>query len=451
MEIGDHRGEARCEGIHQMISSNGGSGPLLRFHTGWRLLFRRILFVASGLKYVVRRSRYPLFFLNPAKGGALAAVKIARDLKLQKMIQFGDGYFTSPVLPRYPSRAYDRMVAMGGLNFAAAGTPLKQQISMILLGITRKCELHCMHCYERGNIGADDTIPISRWKEIIHELQNLGTGVIVLSGGEPMLRYDGILDLLQSGRKDLSDFHLHTSGLGVTLERARELRSAGLIAAAVGLDDVNPGRHDRLRGTKGSYQQAVAAIGAFYDAGILPYTNMCVTRELVRSGDLWKYYELAKELNVGMIEMLEPRPCGGFSSPANEVLLTPSERKEVLAFFEQANTSSAYKNYPLVYYVAYTEAPDKLGCMMGGLSHLTIDSRGNVNPCVFLPVTFGNIMTEDFAPIYKRMRSAIPRPVHKECPSVSLAGTIENCSRAVGGTPVPYERLAAEWEIAVKN
>jgi MoaA/NifB/PqqE/SkfB family radical SAM enzyme len=343
------------------------------------------------------------------------------------------------------------MIAMGGLNFAAAGTPLKQQISMILLGITRKCELHCMHCYERGNIGTDDAVPISRWKEIVRELQDLGTGVVVLSGGEPMLRYDGILELLQAGRKDLSDFHLHTSGLGVTLERARELRSAGLMAAAVGLDDVNPDRHDRLRGMKGSHQQAVAAIRAFYEARILPYTNMCVTRELIRSGDLWKYYDLVKELNVGMIEMLEPRPCGGFSSLGDEVLLTPSDRKELLAFFEQANTLRAYKRYPLVYYVAYTESPEKMGCMMGGLSHLTIDSRGNVNPCVFLPVTFGNIMTEDFTPIYRRMREAIPRPVHKECPSVTLAGVIENCSHVVGGTPVPYQTLVAEWEVAVRN
>jgi len=172
---------------------------------------------------------------------------------------------------------------------------------------------------------------------------------------------------------------------------------------------------------------------------------------LIRSGDLWKYYELVKGLNVGMIEMLEPRPCGGFTSLGEEVLLAESDRKELMAFFEHANTWNAYKKYPLVYYVAYTEAPEKLGCMMGGLSHLTIDSKGNVNPCVFLPVTFGNIMTEDFTPIYKRMRDAIPRPVHKECPSITLAGAIEQRSRAGSGTPVPYDALAVEWEAAVRN
>jgi len=38
---------------------------------------------------------------------------------------------------------------------------------------------------------------------------------------------------------------------------------------------------------------------------------------------------------------------------------------------------------------------------------MTIDSKGNVNPCVFLPVTFGNIMEEYFRSIYRRMRERI--------------------------------------------
>jgi len=92
-----------------------------------------------------------------------------------------------------------------------------------------------------------------------------------------------------------------------------------------------------------------------------------------------------------------------------------------------------------------------MGCMMGGLSHLTIDSKGNVNPCVFLPVTFGNIMKEDFATIYARMRMAIPRPVHKACPSITLAETIRGRLRAGIVSPVPFEALRDEWEMAVRE
>ena len=371
------------------------SRPVLKFHSGLRLFFRRAVYVVCGIKYILRKRDYPLFTLSSKKGGALAALKMARNLKLQKMVQFNESYYTSPVLPRYPSRAYNHMVATGGLNIAAAGTPLKQQISMILLGITRRCDLHCQHCYDRFNTGPEDIVPIRRWKEVIHEIQSMGTGVVVLSGGEPLLRYDGLLELLETGDKDISEFHVHTSGLGVTLEKAHELRRAGLTAAAVGLDDVDPLRHDALRGYQGSHQQAVSALRDFFAAGVFTYTNMCVTREMIRAGDLWKYYDLVRSLNVGIIELLEPRPCGGFSGAGDDVLLTDDDRSKVMDFFVTANTARRYRRYPLVYYVAHTEAPEQMGCMMGGLSHLTIDSKGNVNPCVFLPVTFGNIMKED--------------------------------------------------------
>ncbi len=83
---------------------------------------------------------------------------------------------------------------------------------------------------------------------------------------------------------------------------------------------------------------------------------------------------------------------------------------------------------------------------MGGLSHMYIDSCGNVNPCVFLPVTFGNIMEVDFEVIYERMRAAIPRPLHAECPSLQLQATLKSKSAGKGPMPVPFEAVQREWE-----
>ena len=234
-------------------------GPVLRFHSGWRLLLQRAGYLSSAVKYSLHPKEYPLYSLGPFTGGALHALWIARRLKLRRIVQLNNAYFSTPLLPHYPSRAYDHMAARGGLNIGAAGTPRKQHINSVFLGITRRCDLHCQHCYEHFNTGAEEVVPISVWKKVIRDVQAAGAGVIILSGGEPMLRYEGLLELLKAGDKDLSDFHIHTSGQGVTLERARELRRAGLIAAAVGLDDVDPARHDRLRGSAGSHQQAVRA------------------------------------------------------------------------------------------------------------------------------------------------------------------------------------------------
>jgi MoaA/NifB/PqqE/SkfB family radical SAM enzyme len=416
------------------------SKPIFGIHSGWHLRCHQAAFALSAVRYL-QKSKYPLFTIK----GAISAYRIGRALKLHKLTQLNRGFFTTPILPHYPSRAFDHMVAGGGLNISEAGTPMKTQISMILLGITRKCSLRCLHCYEHFNLGTEDIVPLSRWKEVIREIQGVGAGVVVFSGGEPMQRYECLLELLESGNKDHSDFHLHTSGQGVTPERARELRQAGLTAAAVGLDDVDADRHDELRGFQGAHGQAVRALQDFHTAGIFTYTNMCLTKEIIKKGDLWAYLDLMKELKVGCIEMLEPRPCGGYSS-GNNILLTADERKKATEFFIQGNTRRKYRHHPLIYYVAYTEAPEQMGCMMGGLSHMTIDTKGNVNPCVFLPVTFGNIMKEDFPSIYRRMREAIPRPIHRECPSISLAPRLEAKAQTHAGWPVPYDSIRDEWD-----
>ena len=60
---------------------------------------------------------------------------------------------------------------------------------------------------------------------------------------------------------------------------------------------------------------------------------MCLTKEIIGKGDLWAYLDQVKDLGVGLIEMLEPRPCGGYSSVDDTVLLTAEERQKATEFF----------------------------------------------------------------------------------------------------------------------
>ena len=235
----------------------------------------------------------------------------------------------------------------------------------------------------------------------------MSTGVIVLSGGEPMTAYPEILKLVRGTNKDLSDVHIHTSGRGVTLKRARELRRAGLTAAGVGLDDVDPTRHNSLRGSPDSYREAVNALRAFHDAGVFTYTNTCLTKEFVRSGDFWALLDMVRGLGAGAVRLLEPKPCGGYFGTAPEELFSEVDRTLTTGMFIQANTMRKHRHLPLVCYEAYFESPAKMGCMMGGLSHFSIDGQG-MSSMRFLPVAFGNILTEDIGTIYSRMRAAIP-------------------------------------------
>lgn len=430
-----------------MRQKNNYRAPGVIIHSGWRVLLFRLRFLLDFGRYLFHRKAFPLFRLLPVRSGALYATKVVHDIGIRKVARSGDRYFSSLTAPHSPSPAFERMVAMGGLNVGAAGTPLKQQIDTVLLAITQRCDLRCQHCYERHNVGTGNDVSLPRLKEVMAQIQQHGVSSIVLTGGEPMNRFDELLELVRFADKSLSDIHVHTSGHGVTPERAAALKSAGLTAAAVGLDDVDPARHDQIRACKGSHEDAVRALRLFQQAGVFTYVNLCATPALVRSGDLFRYGAFVKDLGVGFIQLLEPRPCGGYLNAPADVLLTEHDRAELVDFFRQLNTRRRYREYPIVHYVAYAESPAQRGCMMGGLSHLHIDSRGNLTPCVFLPVTFGNIMEEDFETIYRRMRLAIPRPLHVECPSLQLQETLRKSMLTEGEMPVPYPAVEREWQV----
>lgn len=418
----------------------------IKFYSGWRAFPIRLKFRTSLGKYIFQKKKYPLFILKSSKGGLVKTYKTQKELKLRKIINFNNHYYFSLTTPHWPSKPFDQMAANGGLNITAAGTRFKQQIDIAILAITRKCNYDCKHCYEYFNLAEEDIVPIECWKEVIKELQKIGVSIITFSGGEPMLRSNGLIELLEYSDKNQSDLHIHTSGHGVSPKKALELKNAGLNAAGVALDDFNPERHDTLRGYKGSYKEALQAIKCFQDAGIFTYINTCLTKELIRAGDLMNYLELTKNLNVGVVRLLEPKTCGGYLFENKDNLFSEDDRKTVTEFFIQANQGKKYKDYPLVSYEAYFEDPKKMGCMMGGHSHFYIDSLGNVEPCVFLPVSFGNIMKEDFSTIFRKMRKAVPQPLHMQCPAIFLSETIQSKKKQGMVFPIPFRKIEKEWQ-----
>lgn len=437
----------RTKGSETEQASAGSAFSQPQFLARWRNRDFEWKIKTGILKYLVRRKRFPLFTLRASRGGILANDKLLEAAKLCKTVAFAGTYRFSLSIPRWPSAPFDRMVAGGGLNIAACGSPLKKHIDMAFLGITRKCEYHCRHCYEALNLAGEETISIDSWQRVIRELQEWGTGIIILSGGEPLLRLDGVIELLSCADHDLSEFHLHTSGAGLTEPIAASLRQAGLTAVGIGLDDFDPLRNDDLRGVPGATAAAVRACRILAQEGIFTYLNTCMSPALVRSGGLPRLLELASSLGIGAVRLLDPISCGGYSGINADDLFSATDRRTAAEFHETANKDHAFRNLPLVSYEAYIEDPRRMGCRMGGLSHLAIDSQGNVLPCVFLPVSFGNIQRETFKAIYARMREAIPRPLRKACPAATLAPLLKEKAGSFDRMPVSIDSLRSEWEI----
>ena len=84
----------------------------------------------------------------------------------------------------------------------------------LIASITSKCNLHCAGCYSRCNHATVDTEPVKQltseeWLRIFDEADDLGVSLILLAGGEPMIRRD-IIEA--AGEKSNILFPIFTNG-----------------------------------------------------------------------------------------------------------------------------------------------------------------------------------------------------------------------------------------------
>jgi MoaA/NifB/PqqE/SkfB family radical SAM enzyme len=115
-----------------------------------------------------------------------------------------------------------------------------------------------------------------------------------------------------------------------------------------------------------------------------------------------KYAEIAKELGVSFIRILEPRATGRFSNAS--VRLEQEQVKLLSEFAVTMNNKTAYRKYPVVAFFGYHQR--MLGCFGAGNRYLYIDPNGDVHACPFCRGKQGNMLENPFPEIVEKIRKA---------------------------------------------
>ncbi len=101
----------------------------------------------------------------------------------------------------------------------------------------RRCNLSCAYCNEYDDFSKP--VPIAVMYERIDRLAQLGTTIVTISGGEPLLHPD--LDLIIARiRKNGIIAGMITNGYLLTAERIHRLNKAGLDHLQISIDNVMP-------------------------------------------------------------------------------------------------------------------------------------------------------------------------------------------------------------------
>ena len=314
--------------------------------------------------------------------------KINETFASEKPISSGpDQIIFSTWIPPAPSPAFDRMIS----SQVAALT--KRRIpDQVSIAIIRSCPNDCLHCSAPSRTG--DVLSSEDIKRVIGEALDLGSYMISFDGGEPMLRRD--LPDLAAHVDDRAISASFTSGYGLTEERARSLKGAGLYAVRVSIDSPHPEEHDRFRGREGAFSDALTGIRNGLAGGLL--VDLFMVASPLNIDDLEDAYSLAAELGVHELSLYDIVAVGRWSSHSDEVL-SKGDVDRLRRFHQEKNRLS---EGPRVSAFPYLLGPEMFGCF-AGRRWLHVDASGDVLPCAYMPISFGNVREKSLREIWREM------------------------------------------------
>jgi MoaA/NifB/PqqE/SkfB family radical SAM enzyme len=210
-----------------------------------------------------------------------------------------------------------------------------------------------------------------------------------------MLRKD-LPDMVGAVDKDRGIATCFTSGFGLTSDRAAQLKDAGMYAMRISIDSPFEKEHDRIRGRDGAYRDAIAGVKNTQGADMLADMFVVVSPDNI--DDLEDFYCLAADMGMQEMSIYEIVAVGRWLEHEDEVI-TPKDVKSMERFQKRMNRGI---DGPRVTSFPYFMGPDMFGCF-AGRRWMHVTPAGEVIPCAYTPLSFGNIKEESLSSIWDNM------------------------------------------------
>ena len=248
----------------------------------------------------------------------------------------------------------------------------------LLAELTYACPLQCAYCSNPLELAAyRDELSTEDWQRVFAEAAELGVLQLHLSGGEPLQRHD-IVELVQCAT-DLGLYtNLITSGLGLSVRRAEQLRAAGLDHIQLSIQADEAALNDQIAGTT-SFERKQVAARLVKQLGWPLTLNVVLHRQNIdRIGGI---LDMAVEMNADRIELANTQYAGWAGHNRDELLPTRDQLELAEAVVRAARGRLA-DTMEIIYVIPdyYSKYPKP--CMDGWASRqFTVVPNGEALPC----------------------------------------------------------------------
>ncbi|MBF0486449.1 MAG: radical SAM protein [Candidatus Omnitrophica bacterium] len=254
---------------------------------------------------------------------------------------------------------------------------------------TRACNLHCHYCRMQKNAPVMELTTGEAKKTIEGIAEAFGAPILVLSGGEPLLRKD-IYELIAFAKRIGLPTAVATNGVLLDENVAMRLKESGVSRVSISLDSVNERSHDLARGLAGAFKRSQVAAGILKEKGIPFQINFTITKE--NQHELRPVAKLAISLGAEAVHYFVLVPVGcGKEIPASS-MLDADGIEGVLAVIKALSREFTIEIRPTCapQYVRLTNDQRYRGCL-AGTSTMFISAEGDIYPCGYFPVQAGSL------------------------------------------------------------
>lgn len=284
--------------------------------------------------------------------------------------------------------------------------------------VTSKCNLRCVHCRSYSDIHSPEgKFTTDKCYKFLDDVAEFAKPVIVLSGGEPLLRKD-IFEIASYGTAKGFRMCMATNGVLVDDEICEKMKSSGIKIVSLSLDGSNDEIHDNFRGQKGAFQGVMNAVALFKKHDIKFIINSSFTKR--NQNDIKNVYSLAKKLGATAWYMFLIVPTGRGEEIMNELVSKEDYEKILNWHYEMerdedeilVRPTCAPQYYRIWHERSKEEGKDAerrsltfstgggKGCI-AGQTICFVNSDGDVYPCSYFPFSAGNIFKEKLKDIWE--------------------------------------------------
>ena len=312
-----------------------------------------------------------------------------------KFVKIGDNTRLGLYVPGFPAQAFYTACK----KFSQFSE--KMPCTTVLLSITSSCPYHCNYCYQKLDKGKD--VEIETLIRTVNRLQEMGIAFFNIEGGEPFLVFDR-LKRVCSVIDTRSEIWINSTGAGITRERLVELKAMNVTAIMFSLHSADADAFNQFMGNDSAWEAMEDGVKMCHDVGLAVAFNTCLMQDDFYNGTFERIMEAVCDYKACLIQIIKPKPAGGWLEK-KDIEFTSEDLAYIKGRVNQYNLQKEFAKYPSISAQIIEEDKGVFGCTAGGTDRFYLNAKGDLQPCEFLNLSFGNIAVDRFEDIYQQMRN----------------------------------------------